>query len=83
MNQYPKSSRNIFIFSQNSVKDNEQCVSILDNVLIDSRRSIVIMSQTAFTNNRSQCSCKPINIHGIPRHVLEETMSLKALTLNT
>ena len=76
-----KSSRNILIFTQNGANYNEKCVSISENGMKDSGRRIIIMSQAGFPDDKSQCFNKPLNIHGIPRHVLEEIMPLTKLAL--
>ena len=76
-----KPSRNILIFTQNGANYNEKCVSISQNGMKDSHRRIIIMSQVGFPDERSECFNKPINIHGIPRHVLEEVVPLKKLAL--
>ena len=79
-----KPTTNIQIFSQGNNFENGRCICIADNSIgNNTHRNIIVMSQSGFANNRQQYFGKQTNIHGIPKHVFEDTFSPVRLALET
>ena len=78
-----KPTTNIQIFSHGNNYENGRCICIAENVENDTHRKIIIMSQSNFANGRNQYFGKHTNIHGIPKHVFEDSFSPVRLALKT